>query len=122
LSGPLTLKAIKQNWQEVIKRLQKTNKSAAPFLLDAEPVALKDGIVSIGFYYPLHIERFNTDKNIHQLQRVMRELFETDLKIKCELAPKRLKMQAAEEDPVIRTAVNLGARIVKLTDKEEQPE
>lgn len=116
--GGLSLQAIKKNWDALLTRYRAANKSAAAFLRDAEPVSLKDNTLTIGFFYEFHRDRFSDDKRAKpQLERIASELFGTTLHVKCDLSPKKQKMQAAEDDPVIRAAMNLGGRIVDLEEE-----
>ncbi len=116
--GDASIAAVKQNWNQVIGQLTKLNKSSAAFLRDAEPLTLKSGELTIGFFYPLHLERFNNDKNaITQLTKILNEMFEGSTRVKCILSPKRAKMKAAENDPLVRAAMDLGA---KIKDVEEE--
>ena len=116
--GDLSVAAVKQNWNQVIGQLTKLNKSSAAFLRDAEPLTLKSGELTIGFFYPLHLERFINDKNaITQLTKILNGMFEGSTRVKCILSPKRAKMKAAENDPLVRAAMDLGA---KIKDVEEE--
>ena len=117
-AGDLSVAAVKQNWNQVIAQLTKVNKSSSAFLRDAEPLTLKNGELTIGFFYPLHLERFNNDKNaVTQLTKILNGMFEGSTRVKCILSPKRAKMKAAENDPLVRAAMDLGG---KIKDVEEE--
>ncbi len=117
--GSLSVKAVKQNWNEIIARIQKTNKSAAPYLRDAEVISLKGSELTIGFFYPLHEERFKNDKTaVPQLEKILSAMFGTQVRVKCILSPKRAKMQAAQDDPLIRAGMNLGGKVSNIIDDE----
>lgn len=117
-AGPPTLANIKKHWDALVARYRTVNKSLSAYLRDAEPVALKDNILTVGFFYPLHRDRFENDKHARpQLEKLAAEMFGAPVRIKCDLSPKKQKMQAAEEDPLIRAAMNLGARIVDLEEE-----
>lgn len=115
---PLSLSAVKENWNDVIARFSKLNKSSAPFLRDAEALTLhKDGELTIGFFYPLHAERFNNDKNaIPQLNKIFSTMFGSTVHVKGIVSPKRAKMQAAQDDPLIRAGMNLGGKVKDISD------
>lgn len=117
--GAFSVSAVKKNWNEIIARLAKLNKSSAAYLRDAEPLTLKNEELTIGFFYPLHAERFNNDKNaIPQLTKILSELFGAPCRIKCIVSPKRAKMQAAQDDPLIRAGMNLGGKVSNIIDDE----
>ncbi len=114
----LSVVAVQQNWNQVIGELTRVNKSSAAFLRDAEALTLKNGELTIGFFYPLHLERFTNDKNaITQLTKILNGMFEGSTRVKCILSPKRAKMKAAENDPLVRAAMDLGG---KIKDVEEE--
>jgi DNA polymerase III subunit gamma/tau len=125
-TGGLTLSvaAIKENWNEIIARFSKLNKSSAPFLRDAEVIRLqKDGELTIGFFYPLHAERFNNDKNaIPQLNKLLSTMFGATVHVICIVSPKRAKMQAAQDDPLVRAGMNLGGKVKDISDLLEDEE
>lgn len=121
--GVLSIPALKKNWESLIKAFQKVNKAMAPFLKDAEPVALKDDTVTIGFFYELHQTRFDNDKNAKvQFARLLQDTFGAPCHIKCIVSPKREKMRAAQNDPLIRTGMNLGGKVTNIIENEEPDE
>ncbi len=121
LKGALTLAAVKQNWNGIYTRFQKVNKSAAAYLRDAEPITLKDGTLTVGFYYELHQARFDNDKHAKgQLEQVLQDAFGAAVRVKCVLSPKRAKMQAAQNDPLIRAGMNLGGKVADIIDEEPE--
>lgn len=123
VAGSLSLTALKQNWNDIITRFQKVNKSSAAYLRDAEPLTLKGDELTIGFFYPLHAERFNNDKNaIPQLEKILKEMFGASCRIKCIVSPKRAKMQAAQNDPLIRAGMNLGGKVSNIIDEDPDEE
>src|SRR5581483_11481164 len=104
IAGAFSLKTLKQNWEALIKQFQKINKGMAPFLKDAEPVALKDDTLVVGFFYELHQARFDNDKNAKpQFAKLLQDTFGTAVHIKCIVSPKREKMRQAQNDPLVRT-------------------
>lgn len=120
IEGKLSLAAVKQNWSNLITRFQTASKSSAAYLRDAEPLTLKGDELTIGFFYPLHSERFGNDKNaIPQLTKIVSEAFGAPVRIKCVVSPKRAKMQAAQDDPLVRAGMNLGGKVSDIFDKEE---
>ncbi len=119
--GKLSIAAVKQNWSDLIARFQKVNKSSAAYLRDAEPLSLKGDELTIGFFYPLHAERFNNDKNaLVQFNKIISQTFDTTAHLKCIVSPKRAKMQAAQDDPLIRTGMNLGGKVSNIIEEEEE--
>jgi DNA polymerase-3 subunit gamma/tau len=123
ISGAFSLKTLKQNWEALIKQFQKINKAMAPFLKDAEPVALKDDTLVVGFFYELHQARFDNDKNAKpQFAKLLHDTFGTAVHIKCIVSPKREKMRQAQNDPLVRTGMNLGGKVTNIIDDENSEE
>lgn len=123
ISGTLSIPALKKNWESLIKAFQKVNKAMAPFLRDAEPVSLKDGTLTVGFFYELHQARFDNDKNAKpQFAQVLQNAYGVPLHVKCIVSPKREKMRQAQNDPLVRTGMNLGGKVTKIIEQEEQDE
>lgn len=119
-SDALSFAGVKENWNSIITRFQRANKTMAAFLRDAEPVSLKSDLLTIGFFYDFHQQRFDNDKNAKgQLEKILQDMFGEIVRVKCIVSPKRAKMQAAQDDPVIRAAMNLGGKIVDLEEDEE---
>jgi DNA polymerase-3 subunit gamma/tau len=123
IAGAFSLKTLKQNWEALIKQFQKINKGMAPFLKDAEPVALKDDTLVVGFFYELHQARFDNDKNAKpQFAKLLQDTFGTAVHIKCIVSPKREKMRQAQNDPLVRTGMNLGGKVTNIIDDDENSE
>lgn len=123
ISGTLSIPALKKNWDGLIKAFQRVNKVMAPFLRDAEPVSLKDGALTVGFFYELHRERFDNDKHAKsQFAQVLQDIYGAPLRINCIVSPKREKMRQAQNDPLVRTGMNLGGKVTDIIEQEEQDE
>ncbi|MGB8646816.1 MAG: DNA polymerase III subunit gamma/tau [Anaerolineae bacterium] len=114
----LTLEQVQQQWPTVLLRLRKLNKTVEALLRDAQPISLKGDIITIGFFYELHKTKVESNKNgLAQIDKIMAELFGKPYHCKCIVSPKKQKMRAAENDPVIRAALDLGGRIRDVTDE-----
>lgn len=121
MEGGLSVAAVKKNWNEVIARLTRVNKSSAAYLRDAEALTLKGQDLTIGFFYPLHTERFNNDKQaIPQLNKILSDMFGAPVHVKCIVSPKRAKMQAAQDDPLVRAGMNLGGKVSDIIDEDDE--
>lgn len=120
IAGALSVATLKKNWDALVRAFTKINKAMAPFLKDAEPVSLKDGTLTVGFFYELHRERFDNDKNAKaEFAKFLQDKFGAALHIKCIVSPKREKMREAQNDPLIRTGMNLGGKVTNIIDDAE---
>ncbi len=123
ISGALSIPVLKKHWDNLIRAFQKDNKAMAPFLKDAEPLTLKDNTLVIGFFYEIHQARFDNDKHAKtQFGKVLQETFGAPLYLKCIVSPKREKMRAAQNDPLVRTGMNLGGKVTNIIEDDESSE
>ncbi len=112
----LTVQAVQEQWSAVLARFHKLNKSTEALLKDAQPVALEGNTVVIGFAYDLHRNRIENDKRGKaQIEQVISELLGKPLHVRCVLSPKKQKLKAAQDDPLVREAMNLGGKITDVS-------
>ena len=117
-SGILSVDALRAGWSSVLARVRPYNKMAEALLRDAEPIKVEDNLVVLGFYYQGHAERFEKQANGKaMIEKALTEIFQTQCRVKCVLSPKKARLKAVEEDPLIRAAINqLGAEITEIHD------
>jgi len=114
----LSVEALRAGWGSLLARVRPYNKMAEALLRDAEPLKVEGDVIVLGFYYQGHAERFEKQANGKaMIEKALREVFQTNCRVKCILSPKKAKLRAVEEDPLIRAAVNqLGAEITEIHD------
>lgn len=123
IAGALSVPVLKKNWENLIRTFQKTNQAMAPFLKDAEPISLKDDTLVIGFFYEIHQSRFDNDKHAKtQFSKVLQDAIGATVHLKCIVSPKREKMREAQNDPLVRTGMNLGGKVTNIIEDEELSE
>ncbi len=117
-AGVLSVDALRAGWSNVLARVRPYNKMAEALLRDAEPIKVEDNLVVLGFYYQGHAERFEKQANGKaMIEKALTEIFQTQCRVKCVLSPKKARLKAVEEDPLIRAAINqLGAEITEIHD------
>jgi len=103
-------------WKEFIQSLRGEGSSGSldAFLRSAcEPVALKDGTLVLGFYYSFHKEKIEDAKYRQLIEKKLMEVFGKPYKIECILVDRKRKAsQTKVESPLIKAAIDMGARIV----------
>ncbi|MCL5950432.1 MAG: hypothetical protein M1132_01705 [Chloroflexi bacterium] len=118
------MEGLQANWERFLTRLRPNDKMLEALLRDAEPIKVEGNQVILGFYYQGHVERFEKHANSKLIaEKVLGEVFQQDCRVKCVLSPKKARMKAVEEDPLIHAAVSqLGATITEIHDQEEGDE
>jgi len=107
---------LRGRWKEFIKSLRGEGSSGNldAFLRSAcDPVALKDDTLVLGFYYSFHKERIEDAKYRHLVEKKLKEVFGRPYKIQCILIDNKREIpsQAETQNPVIKAALEMGARI-----------
>ena len=104
-------------WKEFINSLkgEGSNGNLDAFLRSAcEPVAVEDDTLVLGFYYAFHKEKIEDPKYQHLVERKLKEFFHQPSKIRCILVKrkKRVPSSSKRENPIIKAAIEMGARVV----------
>ncbi len=112
----LTIEYLRQQWKGFVRSLRGEGSSGT---LDAmlrgqcEPVRLEGDTLELGFYYKLHMDKIEDPKYSFLVEKKLREVFGTPIKIRCTLIPKGPR---PAQESLVKTALEMGARIV---DEEE---
>jgi DNA polymerase-3 subunit gamma/tau len=107
---------LRSRWREFIKSLRGEGSSGNldAFLRSAcDPVALEDDTLVLGFYYSFHKEKIEDAKYRHLVEKKLKEVFGRPYKIRCILvdSKREIPSQARTQNPVIKAALEMGARI-----------
>ena len=113
---PRDIDYVRGRWREFIKSLRGEGSSGNldAFLRSAcDPVALEDDTLVLGFYYSFHREKIEDAKYRHLVEKKLKEVFGRPYKIRCVLVDSKREApsQARTENPVIKAALEMGARI-----------
>ena len=113
---PQDINYVRNRWREFIKSLRGEGSSGNldAFLRSAcDPVALEDDTLVLGFYYSFHREKIEDAKYRHLVEKKLKEVFGRPYKIRCILVDSKREVpsQARTQNPVIKAALELGARI-----------
>jgi DNA polymerase-3 subunit gamma/tau len=107
---------LRSRWREFIKSLRGEGSSGNldAFLRSAcDPLALEDDTLVLGFYYSFHKEKIEDAKYRHLVEKKLQEVFGRPYKIRCILvdSKREIPSQARTQNPVIKAALEMGARI-----------
>lgn len=90
----INLEQIKDKWDMVIGKIDQINKSVLALLKFGKPTKIEGRFVVLEVFYAFHKERLETPRNREIVENVLREIYNTDLNLKCELGndrPHKLK-------------------------------
>lgn len=105
---------VRGHWKEFIESLRGEGSSGNldAFLRSAcDPVAVEDDTLVLGFYYSFHKEKIEDPKYKYLVERKLKEVFGRAYKVRCVLIDRRKRIEAKKEDPLIKAALEMGARI-----------
>jgi DNA polymerase-3 subunit gamma/tau len=113
---PQDIDYVRGRWREFIKSLRGEGSSGNldAFLRSAcDPVGLEDDTLVLGFYYSFHMEKIEDAKYRHLVEKKLKEVFGRPYKVRCVLvdSKKEVPSQARTQNPVIKAALEMGARI-----------
>jgi DNA polymerase-3 subunit gamma/tau len=113
---PQDIDYLRNHWKEFIKSLRGEGSTGNldAFLRSAcDPMALEDDTLVLGFYYSFHKEKIEDAKYRHLVEKKLKEVFGRPYKIRCILVDhkKEAPSQARTQNPVIKAALEMGARI-----------
>jgi DNA polymerase-3 subunit gamma/tau len=113
---PQDIDYLRSRWREFIKSLRGEGSSGNldAFLRSAcDPIALEDDTLVLGFYYSFHKEKIEDAKYRHLVEKKLKEVFSRPYKIRCILvdSKREIPSQARTQNPVIKAALEMGARI-----------
>ena len=127
----LELGGIKDVWGEVVKEIRKNSAVTGAFLMEGEPIALRDNLLTIGFNedFKFHKEQIEEKENRELIQKALNKVFGKDFTIECRLTnsprerPERVaqkgmvmsKGEFIEEEPVVKEALDIfGGEILEI--------
>jgi hypothetical protein len=114
-----------RRWNEVLEACGSRNRSVQALLRAARPVELENQTLVLGFTYEFHRERIEDVKNRVVVEDTIERVLGRRFAVRCVLANKEAMkettpaadaVQSAMEDPVVRAAISLGARVRSVTD------
>ena len=113
---PRDIDYVRSRWREFIKSLRGEGSSGNldAFLRSAcDPLDLVDDTLVLGFRYPFHKEKIEDGKYRHLVEKKLKEVFGQPYKVQCVLVDSRTEVssKARTENPVIKAALEMGARI-----------
>lgn len=104
----------RSHWKEFIESLRGEGSTGNldAFLRSAcDPIGVEDDTLVLGFYYSFHKEKIEDPKYKYLMERKLKEVFGRAYKVRCVLVDRKKRREAKKEDPLIKAALEMGARI-----------
>jgi len=81
----LALESLKENWAKFLEAVKPLNHSVCALLRAARPKKVDEDYVTLEVFYQFHKDQLEQERNRRVLEQALSGLFETSLRIKCEL-------------------------------------
>ncbi|MDA8186661.1 MAG: DNA polymerase III subunit gamma/tau, partial [Dehalococcoidales bacterium] len=108
-----------RDWPKIMEAFGLVNKSIQALLRDCQPVKLQEGVAELGFYFQFHRTRIEDQSYRAVVEKVLSDFLGESVRVKCVLAQREKKVQSLLDDPLVKAAVELGARIKKVESSRE---
>ncbi len=112
---------VARRWTEVLDVCGAMSRSVQALLSAGRPIGADGDAVVLGFKYPFHRERIEDQKNRAIVEEAIARVCGTRVRIRCSLInpealPPSDSTQAALDDPLVRAAVSMGARVRRVKE------
>lgn len=113
---------VKKCWQEILQRIKKVRMSAKAFLIEGQPVNIKEGSLILTFpvEYTFHKEKVEQPDNRNAIEQVIREVTGANLKILCKFENEvsdGLSDKGVKSNGLVDEAIRLfGGEVIEIND------
>lgn len=113
---------VKKCWQEILQRIKKVRMSAKAFLIEGQPVNIKEGTLILTFpaEYAFHKEKVEHPENRNAIEQVIREVTGGNLKILCKFENEISHGPSDKSDKsngLVDEAIRLfGGEVIEIND------
>jgi DNA polymerase-3 subunit gamma/tau len=116
-----------RRWNEVLDACGTINRTVQAFLRSGRPVAGDGDSIVLGFPYEFHRERIEDQKNRLVVEDAIARVHGSRVRVRCTLVTREALLttdpfQAAMEDPLVKAAVSMGARVRSVMTEEGSEE
>lgn len=110
----------RRRWNDILDLCGVKSRSLQAVLRSGQPVGSEDGTLVLGFPYPFHRERVEDQRNRAVVEEVVGQVLGQKVRIRCTQSSREVlaaadPFQAAMEDPVVKAAIGMGARVRSVT-------
>lgn len=108
LSVIIEISLVAEKWGSVMSRIENINKSILGLLRAVKPVAVEGRFLVIEVSYAFHKERLEAPKNREVVERVLKDIFDADMRLRCVMSAEKPKPMNPREVGVL-TDINVVA-------------
>jgi hypothetical protein len=122
LDGAILFDEAARRWNDILAACVDKSRSVQAILRDARPVSADSEGLVLGFAYEFHREKIADLKNRTVVEDALAQVLGQRVRIRCvvstgrDLAAPSDPAQAALDDPLVRAAVAMGARVRAVTE------
>jgi DNA polymerase-3 subunit gamma/tau len=121
IDDAILFQAALSRWSEILEATGLKNRSVQALVRVARPVGSEGATIVLGFPYEFHRDRIEEIKNRSVVEDVISRVLAQNVRVRCTLAGKDQlastdPLQVALEDPIVRHAISLGARVRGVSD------
>jgi DNA polymerase-3 subunit gamma/tau len=128
IAGDILFQLALSRWNEILEACGVKNRSVQALVRVSRPVGSEGNTLILGFPYEFHRDRIDDLKNRSVVEDIIGRVVGASVRVRCTLANKDTAtsvdpLQAAMDDPIVRHAISLGARIRSVSEPgaEERP-
>jgi DNA polymerase III subunit gamma/tau len=112
----LTLDEIRQNWRRIRDKLKQSSKPAEALLNSSKPLAVKNGVLILGFATEVLKSKMDTRENLELTCRTIAQVVGKNAGVSCIVVSNQARTIPTDldvdSDGMVGTALNLGGQIV----------
>jgi len=112
----ISLDNVRQVWENIINNLGRIKMSVATYLSEGQPVKLERNILTVSFpkNYSLHKESLEKKENKEIIEKNIRELLNTNVRVNFILSAEEKQKDNSENHPFIKSALEMfNGRVIK---------
>jgi hypothetical protein len=117
----ILFQTVLSRWKEVLVACDAKNRPVQVLVSGARLLGVENGTIVLGFPYEAHRARMAEPSKRAVLEDAVKSVLGGTVRVRCVVADKTEAVstdpiQAANNEPLVRKAIELGARIVRVSD------
>ncbi len=113
---PPGIEDLRRGWDDILAAVGRRSPVIHALLHDCEPLGKDAGQVVLGFRWEFHRKRIEDSANRVVVEAALTEFLGQPHRIKCVIGSDTRTRAEPSEDPLVKTALSMGARIRRVSD------